>query len=82
MPPQAEEIERAIQVAVMEHEIKGLREQQKSHAEYTTKELSDIKGSIGEIMQYISKNKFAGTLGMLAFGAAIGAFFAWVFKHI
>jgi len=91
--PQSEEMERAVQIAVLDSELKGLREQQKEHAKVaaerldahardTTKRLDRIEETLDDLKQYISKNKVIGALGLTAFGTVLGGFFAWVSRHI
>lgn len=61
-----------IKVAVLETELKGLREQQKAHATETQKALQSLSADIRDLMQVMNRGRGAFAFGLFL-ASAIGA---------
>lgn len=71
----------SIQVAVLAEQMNGLREQQKSHAETTTREISSLKADIKLLLEALNKGKGAYTTSLIVAGSLASAL-TWLLTHI
>lgn len=88
--------EQDVKIAVLENEVRGLREQQKAHKEEITKAISDlaekffeqvgdISDDIKDIYQFINQSKgylAAVVLGGSILGGAVVAIASKIMDHI
>lgn len=70
-----------IKIAVLETEMKGLREQQKSHAEETKVAIANVAKDVKDVMAIMNRGKGAYTASLVIAGG-IGAFMLKLFGMI
>ena len=62
----------AVKIAVMEEQIRGVRDQQKAHNETTQKRFDELNTKVDELLAALNRGKGAYTASLLLAGA-IGA---------
>jgi hypothetical protein len=79
-----DKMENAVKIAVLEEQIKGIREQQSSHAKDTRERFDDVANKLDELITMMNKGKGAYAVLFLlsgAIGAAVikvgGLFLGW-----
>lgn len=75
------EQENAIKIAVVETELKGLREQQKSHADEMREGMKEIRSDVAELMAIMNRGRGAFAASM-AVAATIGGFIVLLCKGL
>lgn len=77
----AEEVSNSVKIAVLEEQIRGLREQQKIHAEATHKSLINLTEKIDRLFEVMNRGKgaFAASVALAGvFGAAVTKTIAFI----
>ncbi len=75
------EHQNAIKIAIVETELKGLREQQKAHADEMREGMKEIRGDVAELMAIMNKGRGAFAASV-AVAAAIGGFVVLLCKAL
>lgn len=73
--------EAKIKIAILEEQIKGLREQHKAHAVETKKSIDEISGMMNELVALINKGKGAYWI-TLVFGGSLMAGISWAISQL
>lgn len=68
------EVENTVKIAVLEEQIRGIREQQAAHAKDTRERFDDVESKLDELLTVLNKGRGAYAVLFLLSGA-IGAMF-------
>lgn len=68
-----------VRLAVLEEQIRGIREQQKAHAEKTEKAIDRMATEMAQLLEIVNKGKGA-YLGVTVFAAVVGGVAAKAFS--
>ncbi|NDF11897.1 MAG: hypothetical protein EB060_03655 [Proteobacteria bacterium] len=77
----AEEVEHMVKVAVLEEQMRGLREQQRMHAESTRKSLSDLAEKVDKLFEVMNRGRGAFAVSV-ALAGVIGAAMIKIIAYI